>query len=286
MEINDLKIFQMVATLGSVSKTAAELSYVQSNVTARIKLLEKELGTPLFYRNKRGMTLNTEGKRLLEYSREIINKFEEMQKYFHRASEPSGVLEVGMVETINALPRLLSSYCSQYPHVDISLKAGVTENLLQKVLDLALDGAFVSGPINHPLIEQEQVFQEELVLVTKNSSFTASDITGKALLLYKKGCGYRERLETWMKVEGLIPKKVMEFGTFETIIGGVAAGIGITILPKSAVHHLVESGTVHIHRIPEPYHEVTTVFIRRKDSFVTNTMQAFLNEIRLQKTKA
>ncbi|MGG4443027.1 LysR family transcriptional regulator [Brevibacillus fortis] len=286
MEINDLKIFQMVATLGSVSKTAAELSYVQSNVTARIKLLEKELGTPLFYRNKRGMTLNTEGKRLLEYSREIIAKFEEMQNYFHRASEPSGVLEVGMVETINALPGLLSSYCSQYPHVDLSLKAGVTENLLQKVLDLALDGAFVSGPINHPLIEQEQVFQEELVLVTKNSSFTASDITGKALLLYKKGCGYRERLETWMKVEGLIPKKVMEFGTFETIIGGVAAGIGITILPKSAVHHLVESGAVHIHCIPEPYHEVTTVFIRRKDSFITSTMQAFLDEIRLQKMKA
>ncbi|QRG70767.1 LysR family transcriptional regulator [Brevibacillus choshinensis] len=283
MELNDLKIFQMVATLGSVSKAASELSYVQSNVTARIKLLEKELGTPLFYRNKRGMTLNTEGRRLLEFSREILLKMDDMYRYFHQSSVPSGVLAIGMVETINALPALLSSYCGQYPHVDLSLKAGVTEHLLQEVLDVDLDGAFVTGPINHPLIEQVHVFHEELVLVTKSSSFTVNDMTGKSLLLYKKGCGYRERLESWMKLEGLVPSKVMEFGTFDTIIGGVAAGIGISILPKSSVSSLAESGTIHLHRVPEPYQEVSTVFIRRKDAVITSTMQSFLDEISQQK---
>lgn len=279
MELNDLRIFQMVATLGSVSKAASELSYVQSNVTARIKLLEKELGTPLFYRNKRGMTLNAEGRRLLEFSRDILVKVEDMHRYFNQSSTPSGVLAIGMVETIHALPDLLSSYCSQYPQVDLSLKAGVTEHLLQEVLDVGLDGAFVTGPINHPLIEQVKVFQEELVLVTKSSSFAVDDMTDKALLLYHKGCGYRERLEGWMKLAGLIPRKVMEFGTFDTIIGGVAAGIGITIMPKSAVRHLAESGMIHLHRVPEPYQTVSTVFIRRKDTVITSTMQSFLDEI-------
>ncbi|MCM3081642.1 LysR substrate-binding domain-containing protein [Brevibacillus invocatus] len=283
MELNDLKIFHMVATLGSVSKAASELSYVQSNVTARIKLLEKELGTPLFYRNKRGMTLNTEGRRLLEFSRDILTKFEDMHRFFHQTSLPSGVLAIGMVETINALPDLLSSYCGQYPQVDLSLKAGVTEHLLQEVLDVELDGAFVTGPIKHSLIEQVQVFHEELVFVTKSSSFTVDDISGKALLLYKKGCGYRERLESWMKLAGLIPRKVMEFGTFDTIIGGVIAGIGITILPRSSVIHLTESGRIHLHRVPEPYREVDTVFIRRKDTVLTSTMQSFLDTISQQR---
>lgn len=199
---------------------------------------------------------------------------EDMHRFFHQTSVPSGVLSIGMVETINRLFDLLSAYCSRYPQVDLSLTAGVTERLLQHVLDVELDGAFVTGPISHPLIEQVQVFTEELVLVTKGSSFALEEVTGKALLLYNKGCGFRERLESWMKLEGLIPKKVMEFGTYETIIGGIAAGIGMTILPRSAVRHMAESGQVHLHAVPKPYRDVTTVFIRRKDAVITSTMQS------------
>ena len=279
MEFNDLKIFQAVAAHGSISKAALELNYVQSNVTARIKLLEKELQTPLFHRHKRGMVLNTEGKRLLEHSREILSKMEEMKRSFQDKSNPSGILKIGIVETVDALPDILSSYNLKYPNVELSLKAGVTDLLLQKVVDMKLDGAFVTGPIRHPLIEQVEVIHEKLVLVTKGRTFSMEDITTRPLLLYNKGCGYRGRLESWMKVEGLIPKQIMEFGTFGTIIGSVAAGIGITILPESSVRNLVAGGTMFCHEVPEPYREITTIFIRRKDSLLTSTLQCFIDEI-------
>lgn len=279
MEFKDLKIFQTVAALGSISKAALELNYVQSNVTARIKLLEKELDTPLFYRHKRGMILNTEGKRLLEHSKEILSKMEEMKRTFHNKTNPSGVLEIGIVETVIALPHILSSYYSKYPNVELSLKAGVTDQLLQEVLDMKLDGAFVTGPIRHPLIEQVEVIQEKLVLVTKGDAFSMDDITTKPLLLYNKGCGYRGRLESWMKVEGIIPKQIMEFGTFGTIIGSVAAGVGITIIPESSIVDLAANGTVYCHSVPEPYRDITTIFIRRKDSYLTSTLQCFIDEI-------
>ncbi|MGO4349727.1 LysR family transcriptional regulator [Paenibacillus sp. MCAF9] len=279
MEFKDLKIFQTVAAHGSISKAALELNYVQSNVTARIKLLEKELDTPLFYRHKRGMILNTEGKRLLEHSKEILSKMEEMKRTFHNKTNPSGVLEIGIVETVIALPHILSSYYSKYPNVELSLKAGVTDQLLQEVLDMKLDGAFVTGPIRHPLIEQVEVIQEKLVLVTKGDAFSMDDITTKPLLLYNKGCGYRGRLESWMKVEGIIPKQIMEFGTFGTIIGSVAAGVGITIIPESSIIDLAANGTVYCHSVPEPYRDITTIFIRRKDSYLTSTLQCFIDEI-------
>lgn len=279
MEFNDLKVFHTVATYGSVSKAALELNYVQSNVTARIKLLEKELQTPLFYRHKRGMILNSEGKRLLEQSREILSAMEELKRTFLDKSNPSGVLEIGMVETINALPYILSSYINKYPDVELSLKAGVTDLLLQQVVDMKLDGAFVTGPIRHPLIEQVEVIQEKLVLVTKEENFSVEEITKRPLLLYNKGCGYRDRLESWMKAEGIIPKQIMEFGTFGTIIGSVAAGIGITIIPESSISDLVENRTLFCHDVPEPYHEITTIFIRRKDSYITSTLQCFMDEI-------
>lgn len=279
LELNDLKIFQMVADYGSVSKAALELNYVQSNVTARIKLLERELETPLFYRHKRGMILNTEGKRLLAYANDIVSKFEEMKQVFQRSSTPSGVLDIGIVDTLISLPTLLSSYCSRYPNVDLSLRAGVTEHLLQKVIDLKLDGAFVTGPVKHPFIEQYEVLQEELVIVTKSEKFAVEDVTVKPLLLYNKGCGYRLRLEKWLMEEGIAPKQIMEFGTFETILGSVAAGIGITIVPKSTVRHMVSRGIVHCHEVPDEYRQITTVFIRRKDSYMTSSIKAFIEEI-------
>jgi DNA-binding transcriptional LysR family regulator len=279
LEFNDLKIFQTVATHGSVSKAALELNYVQSNVTARIKLLEKELRTPLFYRHKRGMILNTEGKRLLDHSREILAKMEEMKRAFQDKSNPSGILKIGIVETVIALPDILSSYHSKYPNVELSLESGVTDHLLQEVIDMKLDGAFVTGPIRHPFIEQVEVIQEKLVLVTKGDTFSMEDITTRPLLLYNKGCGYRGRLESWMKVEGIIPKQIMEFGTFGTIIGSVGAGIGITIIPESSITDLIANGTVFCHSLPEPYRDITTIFIRRKDSHLTSTLQCFIDEI-------
>jgi DNA-binding transcriptional LysR family regulator len=186
------------------------------------------------------------------------------------------------VETVIALPAILHAYYSKYPDVELSLKAGVTESLVQEVAEMRLDGAFVTGPVKHPLIEQFDVFQEKLVLVSQGNDFSVDDFTTRPLLVYKKGCGYRGRLETWLKMEGIIPKRIMEFGTFETIIGSVAAGIGMTVFPESSISGLVAQGLVCGHAIPEPYNEVTTVFIRRKEAFVTSTLQSFIDEITTQ----
>jgi DNA-binding transcriptional LysR family regulator len=72
MESADLRIFQMVAREGSITKAALRLDYVQSNVTARVQQLESELGTVLFFRHNRGMTLSSSGKTLLVYADKIV----------------------------------------------------------------------------------------------------------------------------------------------------------------------------------------------------------------------
>ena len=279
MELNDLVIFEAVALHGSVSKAAEQLNYVQSNVTGRIKRLELELQTTLFERHKRGMILNTDGKRLLEHAREILQKVDEVKRMFVPHDSPCGILDIGIIETVIALPGILHAYYSKYPNVELSLSTGVTEHLLQDVLTMKIDGAFVTGPITHPQIDQIDVIQERLMLVTKESRFSVEDITKKPLLLYNKGCGYRGRLESWMRVEGIVPKQIMEFGTFGTIIGSVAAGIGITILPESSVAQYVAERQVYAHAIPKPFQDITTVFIRRKEAYVTSTLQSFMDEI-------
>lgn len=280
MEIRDLQIFRSVADYGSVSKAAAELNYVQSNVTARIKQLEKELGTPLFYRHKRGMTLNAEGRKMLTYVNKILQDVQELKQVLGNHGNPSGILKIGTVDTVRTLPTILASYYKKYPNVDLSLQAGLTEELIKDVLEHRLDGAFISGPIKHPLIEQYDVCTEKLVLVTQNKAFHIEEFITEPLLVFNQGCGYRSKLERWLKDEGLLPKRVMEFNILETMLHSVALGLGITLVPQSAVKHLSTTGKVYCHSIPEKYGNFSTVFIRRKDAYMANSIQSFLQIVK------
>ena len=70
------------------------------------------------------------------------------------------------------------------------------------------------------------------------------ELKEEPFLCFSKGCGYRARLEAWYKDQNIIPQKVMEFGTLETILRSVAMGLGVAFVPKSAVTHLEKSGLI------------------------------------------
>src|SRR5690625_159646 len=139
MEFKDLEIFQVVAETGTITEAAKELNYVQSNITSRIKKLEKEMNTLLFNRHRRGMTLTPEGKKLLAYCKEIMLLKAEMKKAVQSKQEPSGILEIGTIESVFQLPNILASFTKKYKNVDLSLFTGVTGKLEEDVLNHQLD---------------------------------------------------------------------------------------------------------------------------------------------------
>ena len=286
MEFKDLEIFQMVAEKGTISEAAKELSYVQSNITMRIQKLEQELSTPLFNRHRRGMNLTPEGKKLLNYSNKILLLTNEMKKAVQNKEEPSGKLDIGTVETVIHLPKILSNFIKKYKDVDLSLFTGVTETLEADVLNYKLDGAFVTEADFHPDIVSHEVFREELVFITGRKSSTLEELKKEPFLCFCKGCGYRARLEAWYKDQNISPQKVLEFGTLETILQSVAVGLGVTFVPRSAVAHMEQSGLVQSHILPEQYSKIKTVFIRRTDTYLTSTMEKFIEIIEKNKGDA
>ncbi|WP_405099384.1 LysR family transcriptional regulator [Oceanobacillus sp. FSL H7-0719] len=279
MEFKDLEIFQIVAEKGTITEAAKELNYVQSNITSRIKKLEKELNTPLFNRHRRGMTLTPEGKKLLIYSEKIMALTKEMKKAVQSKNEPSGKLEIGTIETVFHLPNLLAAFDKKYKNVELSLFSGVTNKLEEKVLNHKLDGAFVTKANFSPEIVAKDVFNEELVLISNRQIPTFEEVIKQPILCFSKGCGYRARLETWYNDQKITPHKVMEFGTLETILRSVVVGLGIAFVPKTTVAHLEQSNLIQSHKLPEKYSSITTVFIRRADTFLTTTLQKFIETI-------
>ncbi|GMK44567.1 HTH-type transcriptional regulator GltR [Paenibacillus glycanilyticus] len=285
MDIQLLKVFSATAKEGSISKAAQKLNFAQSNVTHKIQQLEADLQTQLFYRHNRGITLTPSGQILVSYAEKILHVIQEARSAVVDSKVPTGPLSIGSMETTAAvrLPVLLAKYHADYPAVDFNLVTGPTERHIHGVLHYELNGAFVAGPVDHPELEQENVTDEELVLVTAASHppiDSIHEVQSRTLLVFQTGCSYRAKFNQMLQDEGIVPVKLMEFGSLETIIGCVGAGLGISLLPRSIVTEQEQQGQIRTHAIPSKHSLVTTVFIRRKDALMTPALSAFLAEMR------
>src|ERR1700690_1614234 len=164
MDISDLRVFEAVARLGGMNRAAAELNTVQSNVTARIKALEADIGRPLFERHSRGVSLTAAGQRLLPYADRAGRLLADARRATRDDGAPSGILTVGSLETTAALrlTHLLARYAAENPEVDLVLRTGTTRELTGEVLEQRVDGAFVCGPVKNPELQETVMFREEL----------------------------------------------------------------------------------------------------------------------------
>ena len=283
MDAGDLRIFEAVARSGAMSRAAAELNTVQSNVTGRIRALEAELGAALFERHSRGVRLTQAGERLLPYAICARDLIAEAKRAVADDGTPRGRLTIGSLETTAAmrLAPVLSSYIGSWPEVDLVLRTGTTCELIAAVRERQLEGAFVCGPIEDAELMQEKIFEEELVLVTRRG-LRGLDALGREgevkIVVLRAGCSYRQRLEEILARRGIADPRRLEFGTLEAILACVGAGLGVTLLPKALV--AAGAGRVGLHALPAAEARVETVFVRRRDAYVSSALAAFLDLVR------
>lgn len=282
MDAGDLRIFEAVARLKGMNRAASELHTVQSNVTARIRLLEQSLGEKLFLRHSRGVTLTAAGQRLLPYADKIAELLAQARCAVAEDGKPKGRLSLGSLETtaMLRLPPVLARFAAAHPAVDLVLTTGTTGELVARVLERRLDGAFVCGPIAQSELAEEVVFREELAVVTAPGLRRWHDALAEPdpkIVVLRLGCSYRQRLEALLMKRGVVGLRYLEFGTLDAIIGCVAAGIGITLLPKSVVETPRRQGRLAVHALAPKDARVDTVFIRRRDAFRSSALAAFLD---------
>lgn len=286
MELRHLRIFCAIAECGSFTAAAERVCTVQSNVTMRVRELEVELGQQLFIRHKTGVVLTSAGETYLGYARRVLNLIDESRNALSGMSTPVGRLRLGSMETTAAirLPQVLTRYRHSYPDVTLSLLTGTTVELIKAVETHRIDGAFVGGFHENAALQQEEVFQEELVLLS-NKDFTSLPALIRAMpqqtvLVFRSGCFYRSTLEHWFYQAGLVPYQVMELGTLDGILSCVAAGMGVSLLPRAVAEKHAASGEIQCHSLPAEIANVKTVFIRHSDGIVMPAMTEFLNLVR------
>lgn len=260
MDTKLLKIFIAVANHKSVTSASEELGCAQSNVTSRIKQLEKIVGQTLFHRLPQGVSLNQEGEKLLTHAIDIVTRVEQAiaDLQGHKKQEK---LIVGSTESnaaVRITPFLLNLH-NAFPEMEIELITGTTAEVKQLILEYKVNIGFFTGKNTYPELEVLNELEEQVVLVESKKS-----VTNHTFISLKKGCHYQEMA---MKYISQLPSKnvkLLEFGSIETILGCVKAGMGKALLPISIVKKLSHEESFTITKLDEGFSNVPTTLVCHK----------------------
>src|SRR5699024_9154815 len=280
MNINDLKLFEAVSYYGSFTKAAKAMFTVQSNVSARIKSLEREFGTPLFSRTSHKVELTSAGEILMAYSKKINHLVAEAKQSVGGNQIIKGQVKIGFLETMMAVEGLdlVKRLTVKHPFIDLNFKSAMRDELINDVINYKLDAAFVPAPLNHSELEQHYIKKENIVVVApKNCKSLDSLVKTFPLkaIVFDEGCVFRERLEAWLNNKGVVQYHKTTMNSVEGVINFIESGIGFSFLPYGIISTFYNNRKLTTFSLPRELGELTTVLIYRKDLPPLSALKAF-----------
>lgn len=249
MEIHQLRYFVAVATEGSFSKAAARVRVAQPSLSQQIHKLEQTVGRRLFDRLTRRVILTEAGHELLPFAQRILNEIRSAQRVVEdQGATPTGTVRIGVLPTIAPFIArdLIQRVRGQLPKVEMSLVEDVTTQLVQLVDSGEIDLAIISTCRASPGIHVERWADEELVVALPEThplagrkALTWRDLRHENVLLADESNCLTGQIQKWCAKNGTRYRRagVIQLGTLLAI---VAAGAGISLVPRMAVAHAAE----------------------------------------------
>ena len=257
MNLRHLETFKAVYEERSFTRAAERLEVSQPTVSANIRTLEEELGTPLFDRLGRTIQPTRAGDLLQRHARRLLELFRVMEddvdQYLHGVR---GRLELG-ASTIPGeywLPHLIGPFHELHPEISVSVEIHDTEEILERVRDGRLEAGIVGARRPDPKLEFQRLVDDRLLLlVAPSSRWAEGDDVGIEELLSlpfvarEPGSGTRLMFERRLEEAGGSPRDlriVAELGSTTAVKEAVRAGLGVSIISQRAVATELESGVL------------------------------------------
>ncbi|NDJ61060.1 MAG: LysR family transcriptional regulator [Chloroflexi bacterium] len=292
LSLHKLEIFSTVVQAGSFSAAAERLYMTQSAVSQHIHDLEARLGTPLFKRGRRGVTLTVAGEKLHTYTQQILRLVAEAERAVTTVENlTSGHLQIGATPGVSTylLPEWLQSFQQRYPRLTIALATDITARVVADVLDYKLDIGFVEGELT--AVTDERLGQhvlcefESFVVVGPNHPWWERDQVPLAALDGERFITRPPNSQTGIWLSQLLsenrvqPQIVGAFDNQETIKAAVIAGTGITILPGYAIALEQQRGLIRALSISDYALRRSLKLIWERRTPLTPIAAAFLRDL-------
>jgi DNA-binding transcriptional LysR family regulator len=286
MELWQMEVFMAVAEEKSFSRAGNRLGRTQPAISSAIKLLEEELGEPLFDRLGKTIRLTAAGDLLTDYAKRLIRlRAEALEAMGELRGVGRGTLRLGANETtcLYLLPEVLSSFKQAYPQVQVDIQRAITRAITEKVVEGSLDFGIVTLPVHNPRLETLTIHQDDMALIVSPLHKLAArravrmrELAGEPFILHKIGTTTRERLVKHFIEGGVKLKVTMELASIETIKRFVSIGMGISIVPRLCIKKEIEEESLRALTIRDAQFQRRLGLIYNKDRYQSQAAQAFL----------
>ena len=293
--LDQLRILSAISNEGSFKKAAEKLYISQPAVSLQVQNLERQLNTPLFYREKRKAQLTETGELLLKYCDRILSLCEETCRALDELQTlESGGLIIGASQTTGTylMPKIIGLFRHKYPQIGLELQIHSTRKIAWEVANGNIDLAIVGGevpnelhnildifsyaedelalilPLNHPFSAKTFIQKEDLYrlnYIALNTQSTIRNVIDNTLIQHGIDSSY-------FKIE-------MELNSIEAIKNAVNSGLGAAFVSVSAINKELELGMFHWAKIEGITIKRTLSVLLNPKRYYSNATQIFKQEI-------
>nr|WP_240903811.1 LysR family transcriptional regulator [Chengkuizengella sediminis] len=249
-----LHIFIAVAEKKNFTRAAEELHLTQSAVSIHVKTLEEKFGIKLFERTNKFVRLTKAGEILYFHAKSIINQYAHIQRLMDDLKLiPSGPLHIGSGYTFGEylLPKIISRFTEKHAMVIPNITIKNSQDIVNHVINHEIELGIVEDHIDFTELETFTLSKDELVVIVSSKHPLAhqkevefEQLHNEQWILRKSGSGTRNTADKVFAYFQYSPKSVMEFGTSQIIKESVEAGLGISIISKSAIQKEIILNTI------------------------------------------
>lgn len=245
MDLKQLRAFLTVAETGNVTRASEVLHLVQPAVSRQLRLLEEDLGAPLFERERRGMVLTDAGQALIVYARRAMLELDRARAEIAGASTGvAGLVTLGLLpSTIDALSSaFVSAVAAEYPGIRVRIAMGYAGTLLNWLQAGEIDAALLYGAEHSPDAQTRPLIEESLWVVgpsearlRRNRPVPLAKLAGKPMVLPSAPHGIRTLVDHACAVSNVKLELSAETNALSVQRSLVLGGHGWTVLPPIAV---------------------------------------------------
>lgn len=288
MEFHQLRYACAVAETGSFSRAAERCQIAQPSLSQQVLKLEEDLGAKLFDRLGRGVRLTEAGRAFMPHARSILEQMEVARlTVADKNADLRGSVRVGVIPTIAPylIPRYTATFTRKYPDAKLRIVEGITPVLVESLRNLSIDLAILALPLRHKDMEFFSIRTEPLfaVLPKDHPCATAESIALKELrhesfVMLRDGHCFRDLSIGACTRANITPHIKFESDQFSSVLGMVAAGVGISLVPEMAVDRNADCCYV---RLSDTRATRTIVAAVLRGRSFNRVQQAFLSGIQI-----
>jgi DNA-binding transcriptional LysR family regulator len=253
------KTFVTVLEEKSFSRAAEKLGYVQSTVTTHIQLLEQVCKQKLFHRLSRGVKPTEAGFRLAKFAYQYIHLGHSIEENMNELDHPRGTVSIRMQEAffLTRVSAFVSQFMKEYNRVKLRIETGFHQDILNQVLDHAVDfGIVPHDPGRHdilfyPLVEEKLIFIARAALAEEVERKGLGILNDEAVISFGTSCLYTTQANKALQEAGVNASNALELPSLEMIKHTVKHGIGFALIPEVAVKDDLDAGLFKLLPFPE-----------------------------------